>query len=491
MKHKRKVSSAAAQPMAANDIHVALETNNDGLIKSLDVCIPVCVYSYDRVKRRVTVLPLVKQTFYRGKWRFLTRQPFTVAIRTMQCGGFCIDHPLFIGDTGWVFSSDRDTFLLKDKDSPTHIVLGADREIAVVEQVLPQKPMQPMVHSLTDGFFIPDNWGKWEFQRFKDADDVELNDALYIGTSFYDKDEEEAPPSDDDESTSGGGDGESSDSDTGESDSDVDDETYEGHPSASIVLARDGSVHILSSSKESAKKRAHMKFRKDIVSLELTDGSSEGGKMWNKVKMSMSLDEGLSIDCKGNKHNNSLVLDENGLAVKHGKSGSKTDSATFTMSAELDVNITTPGNVYLEGKDVTTNCKNIAVTGENTTFTVQNLNGTCSTININSSESMTFNAVRDVRFASVESITLGTAGSIAIGAVGQNGNISIRAMGANSKIAIECNGGEGKISLAAGASSMTIENKKIEIITDTIFFTTNSGLANGHQFINGGNVIIS
>lgn len=490
MKHKRKVSSSAAQPMAANDIHVALETNNDGLMKSLDICVPVCVYSYDRVKHKVTVLPLVKQAYFNGKWKFLTRQPFSVAVRSFQCGGFCMDYPLFVGDTGWVFSSDRDTFFLKDKDSPTHIVLGEDRDLGVVEQVLPQKPMQPKIHSLTDGFFIPDNWGKWEFQRFKDADDVELRDALYIGTSFFDEDEEEAP-SDDSDDKSGNKKDESDDSDSDESDSDVDDGTYEGHPSGSIILSRNGSVHLLSSSKEKAKKRAHIKLHKDKVSLELTDGTTDGGKMWSKVKMAMSLDEGLSIDCKGDTYNNSLMLDENGLEIKHGKKGSKTESATFTMSSALDVNITTPGNVYLEGKDITTNCKKISVIGEDTTFTLKNVNGTTNTININASESMTFNAVGDVRFASANSITLGSAGSISIGSVGDKGIVSIRSMGANGKVTIECNGGEGELSLAAGASSIKMQNQKIEVITETISFTTNEGLANGHQFINGGNVIIS
>ena len=53
-------------PMAENDLRLAMEAFNLGMMRSLQICFPACVYSYDRSTHIAEVMPLVKQAFYNG-----------------------------------------------------------------------------------------------------------------------------------------------------------------------------------------------------------------------------------------------------------------------------------------------------------------------------------------------------------------------------------------------------------------------------------------
>lgn len=485
MQKKPSVGVSAEQPMITNDFAVTMGANNDGLMKSLDICLPVCVYSYERDKHKVTVVPLVKQAYFKGKWKSVVRTPFTVTMRSIQCGGFAMEFPVYVGDTGWVFSSDRDTSFLKDDDSPTTLILGADRELGVVEDVLPQPAKQPRIHTLADGFFIPDNWGRWDYQRFKDSDDISLKDALYIGTSFYDEDETKAP------------DGSGSDnSNNKEEDEDSDDGTYEGNPSVSIALTRDGSLNLMASSKESEKKKAHLRMRKDKISLKVVNSGDEV-KLWEKIESSISLDDGIAFDCTGEKHGYSFTVDTNGLEMKYrGKGEDENKVAVITISPDLDVNISTEGAVTLSSGDVTAQCKNINLIGEDAVLNVGNVNGTVGKLTINSSAEVDIRATNRVSVASEADVSIGAAGTINVGGVGQGGSVNITSYGGS--VHVSATGSDdGALTLESPNGSIRMGGDGVEIrgekvsLSGELVFDSQTGQLNGKQFINGGQLIIA
>ena len=177
-------------PNAHKDLRVAIEAHDVGLMRSLKVCFPACVKSYDRESHTAEVMPLVKSGHYNGKeWKYTNRPSYRVSVRSVQCGGFTIDVPLYVGDTGWVIASDRDTTHLKEEGALTAAVLSGDRPEALLESSYQQKPEQPVMHDFVRGFFIPDNWGKWEYGRFKDSEEVNIKEGMYIGPSMDTMDE--------------------------------------------------------------------------------------------------------------------------------------------------------------------------------------------------------------------------------------------------------------------------------------------------------------
>ena len=179
-------------PMAENDMQLALHAFKLGILRDLQICFPACIYSYDRSTHTATVMPLVKQGYFNGEWHYLRRQLIKdIRVRNIQCGGFTIDFPVYVGDTGWVFSSDRDTQLLKQMGMLTTAVLSGNRSQAIVEDDYQQQPSQPSLHLFSDGFFIPDNWGNWETHRYKDNPAASVGTSLYIGSSIDTNDDKD------------------------------------------------------------------------------------------------------------------------------------------------------------------------------------------------------------------------------------------------------------------------------------------------------------
>lgn len=170
---------------ADTDLGVALQAFRKGIERDFQVCFPACVYSYDRYTHTAEVMPLLKAGYFTGEiYEFIRRKPITVSVRQICCGGISLDFPLFVGDTGWVISSDRDTSLLRQLDALTSSALSHDRLIKVLENEYQQIPKQPLIHDFTQGFFIPDNWSRWEYYRYKDAPQVPISSSIYIGSSF-------------------------------------------------------------------------------------------------------------------------------------------------------------------------------------------------------------------------------------------------------------------------------------------------------------------
>lgn len=226
MAEEKLIKAVSDFPNSIHSLSVAIREHDTNLLRNLQVCFPACVYSYDRTTHQVEVMPLVKQAFFQGEWHFLNRQPYKTTVRSIQCGGYTIDFPLYIGDTGWVIASDRDTALIKGNQTPSTVVLEKSRKQETLEDYYQQSPSQRTIHSYSDGFFIPDNWGRWDSHRFKDDVAVSIADSVYIGASIDTPDE--------DDSISPKQEGKS----------------YEDKPTSSVVIQKSGGAYLLSSTKK-------------------------------------------------------------------------------------------------------------------------------------------------------------------------------------------------------------------------------------------------
>ena len=236
-------------PAGVLDIRAALEAYGFGERRDLTVCFPACVREYDRENHKVQVVPLVKQGVFSGKWEYIDRKPYWVSVRGIQQGGFAIDIPLYVGDTGWVIASDRDTRLLKEEESLTTTVLAKDRPVEMVDKGYRKRPWQPKLHDLESGFFLPDSWGRFDLGRFKDSPTVGIGDGLYIGHSIDTKDEE----------------GFSGDNESEYAESLQEGEDYEKKPTSSIVIEKDGGVHLLSSGSQDSHASSRISVWSDMV----------------------------------------------------------------------------------------------------------------------------------------------------------------------------------------------------------------------------------
>lgn len=74
-----------------------------------EVCLPVVVVSYDRIKNRVTVIPAIKRVTTSGE--MVSRAQIVVPCHNPCGGGIAINYPIKQGDTGWVIAGDRDASL--------------------------------------------------------------------------------------------------------------------------------------------------------------------------------------------------------------------------------------------------------------------------------------------------------------------------------------------------------------------------------------------
>ena len=171
-------------PDARLDIKAALNAFRTGVERDLSICFPACVYEYDRTTHKAKVMPLIKAGYFNGKYEYIRRQPIEVTVRSIQCGGVSIELPLYIGDTGWVISSDRDTVLMKQEGAFSVSVLYTDRNLQVLEDEYQVEPNTPALHQFSQGFFIPDSWGTFDSDRYKDSQTFSPTDGIYIGTSF-------------------------------------------------------------------------------------------------------------------------------------------------------------------------------------------------------------------------------------------------------------------------------------------------------------------
>ena len=129
----------------------------------LETCIPAIVASYDRRTHTAVVNPLLRHRAADGQ--VFDRAPQTVSVWRWQTGGFLVDVPLFVGDTGWLVASDRGTADVKNWNSAiqgarTGFGPEAKKDAkgnANGGNVDPEEGIDS--HRYYDGFFIPDKWG--------------------------------------------------------------------------------------------------------------------------------------------------------------------------------------------------------------------------------------------------------------------------------------------------------------------------------------------
>lgn len=459
-------------PMAPNDLRVAMLAFGEGLMRSMRICFPCCVYSFDRTSHRAVVMPLVKQAFYNGEWVYLRRKTFETTVRNIQAGGFTIDFPLYIGDTGWVFASDRDTMLLKRDGGLTNSVLEGSREISLIEDSYQQKPNTPILNSQAHGFFLPDNWGKWENHRFKDWPGVSIGDALYIGSSIDTEDEDEA----------GGQKG----------------DAYEQKTTSSVVLQKGGGAYLLSSTKtkpDDAQGRCRtskVSVVGDTVEIAVSDMTEETPI---DASVTIGTESGIVIRQDNPKDKLSFVasVQEDQFTVRlMDIEKNKAVSMTFengqldihttdsvNVFSQNDVNIKGAEHAYVSAKDAR------VVAEENASVAAKTVSASAEeTINLAAGKKINLTAPDEVNIvtasnvnvlakkkganiqvktlskeANVEIITEGSDSGIWLRSTGENSLISLRSFGEGSNIGVDADKGE----VGVNAQSVSVNGSEVSL----------------------------
>ena len=131
------------------------------LFRLHDIChegvIPARVESYDRRTGKATVRPIVKNVIDTTEGeRELVRPSYDVHVVRFIHGGFLIDAPLIVGDTGWLIASDRNckSAILRNSDINE---FGSNPELSKESLVGPD---DNSVSKFSNGFFIPASWGE-------------------------------------------------------------------------------------------------------------------------------------------------------------------------------------------------------------------------------------------------------------------------------------------------------------------------------------------
>lgn len=105
----------------------------------INVMLPCCIEKYDRSKHIADLRILFN-------WKMADGSVvdgcvlYDITIRRLLAGGFLIDFPIAVGDTGWIFACDRDAYDSKVESKP-------------------RLPPTPYCNSFASGFWIPDQWG--------------------------------------------------------------------------------------------------------------------------------------------------------------------------------------------------------------------------------------------------------------------------------------------------------------------------------------------
>lgn len=161
------------------DIPTAISNAIRKFGQDLQVCIPVIVTEdYDPETDLVKVVPLTKHAFsVDGNVVQKEADEFTVAVKRFGIGKFLCVYPIKIGTTGWVFSSDRDTYGIKEKNA--FIDIGKNEG--------PQDISSFDMGKYTQGFFVPDRWVSEEAYKSRlghvsqeDNDEYDFSTSLGI-----------------------------------------------------------------------------------------------------------------------------------------------------------------------------------------------------------------------------------------------------------------------------------------------------------------------
>lgn len=154
--------------------------------QNLQICIPVIVTEdYDPESDIVKVVPLTRRAFSMdGDIIQKNADEFSVAVMRFGVGKFLFVYPIKKGTTGWVFSSDRDTYGIKEKNS--FIDIGKNEG--------PQDISSFDMGKYTQGFFIPDRWiqnesNKTRIGHVSDEEDDEYDFSMCLGINLLNEDD--------------------------------------------------------------------------------------------------------------------------------------------------------------------------------------------------------------------------------------------------------------------------------------------------------------
>lgn len=451
--------------MAPNSLGIALRAFREDLLRQLPICFPCCIYSFDRTTHIARVMPLVKQAFYSNEWVYLRRQTFDVTVRNIQAGGFTIDFPLFIGDTGWVFSSDRDTLLLKREGALTNSVLEGDRQIALVEDSYQTKPNTPQLHKQIFGFFLPDNWGKWETNRFKDNPAVSIGNALYIGSSIDTEDEDEV----------GGQKG----------------DAYEKKTTSSVVLQKGGGAYVLSSTRikpddvDDRCRTSKVSVVGDTVEIAVSDMTEE-----HPIDASVTIgtESGIVIRQDNPKDNLSFIasVQEDQFTMRlMDIENKKTVSMSFE-NGQLDIHTSDAVNIFSQ-KDVNIKGAEHAYVSSKEARVVAEETASVSakTVSASAEETVNIAAGKDINLTAPDNANIITASTVTVMAKEPGAEINVQALSKESVISIEAQGNESLISLEAIGN-----NSMIDIDAPASGSTVSASAANGTVSVTGQSIQI-
>lgn len=491
-------------PNAQNNLRDAIKMHDLGMLRSLEICFPACIYSYDRANHTADVMPLIKEGFFYNGWGYLRRGVFRVSVRNIQCGGFTLDVPLYVGDTGWVFSSDRSTVYIKETGALTNSVLEKDRDVDTVEDDYQKEPCGHSLHILRSGFFIPDNWGPWETNRYKDFPGLSIGDSIYIGSSFDTSDDRSG-----DKFQKGNG--------------------YEKKNSSSVIVQRHGGSHLCSatpfgmhhSNVSSLGEKIVIESRKDIVT-GTGDSSIDDNDEESSSSITCHATDGITLRHDDTKNKRNFLMSISGgkftlRMVEDGKSVSFSfNDGTLNMQTSGDVNIQSLGdlNVQTDG-DAYINSANARVVASKTASVASrnahvsaletanvnagktvniaggettNINsgeivniGSVETTNINGGEKVNLASGKDINVTAGDNVNIVTGTSTTIMSKKENANIEIatlskgakigiKSKGTNSKMTIDSSGKDSIVDVKAETGSINVSSKETTV--------TGSGMLN-------------
>jgi hypothetical protein len=130
-------------PAASGNLGAILRWCFTKFLQKVDSQLPAEVISYDRVKNRAMVQPLISMITTSGQR--VGRAPIvSVPVLALGGGGFFVNFPLVKGSLGWIEASDRDISLFLQKAQM-------------------QPPNSKRLHSFEDCRFIPDVYGQYTF----------------------------------------------------------------------------------------------------------------------------------------------------------------------------------------------------------------------------------------------------------------------------------------------------------------------------------------
>lgn len=124
-------------------------------------CIPAIVESYDRATHTASVRPLIKYETRVTDGRLAFDRPlYTVPVHQICQGGFLIDAPMFAGDTGLLFSIDRDWITAKKENNKVVLKNRDPKKVDKDDNKGPVVADSDGILSFEYGFFLPCSWAE-------------------------------------------------------------------------------------------------------------------------------------------------------------------------------------------------------------------------------------------------------------------------------------------------------------------------------------------